>query len=74
MIGAIVLQIVLIFLDSVFASAELAVVSVNGTKQEKMTKKGDGRPVGFASRYEKYLFAIQVSIASAESGRCVCRG
>ena len=36
MIGAIILQVVLIFLNAVFASAEIAVISANETKMQKM--------------------------------------
>ena len=37
MIGAIILQIVLIFLNAVFASAEIAVISTNEAKLEKLS-------------------------------------
>ena len=43
MIGAVVLQVVLIALNAVFASAEIAVISLNGTKLEKMSEEGDRR-------------------------------
>ena len=42
MIGAIILQIILIFLNAIFASAELAVLSTNGTKLEKLCPLGKG--------------------------------
>ena len=38
MTGAILLQIVLIALNAVFASAEIAVISANETKMQKMSK------------------------------------
>ena len=41
MIGAIILQVVLIFLNAVFAAAEIAVVSTNGAKLEKMAEDGN---------------------------------
>ncbi|MFQ7078954.1 MAG: CNNM domain-containing protein [Christensenellaceae bacterium] len=40
MIGAVILQIVLIFLNAIFASAEIAVISTNETKLQKIRKKG----------------------------------
>ena len=43
MIGAVILQIVLIFLNAIFASAEIAVISTNETKLQKMSEKGDPR-------------------------------
>ncbi len=65
MIGLIILQIVLIALNAIFASAELAVLSINETKLERMAEDGDKRakrlfkltrePAGF-------LATIQVAI------------
>ena len=39
MFGAIILQFVLIFLNAVFASAEIAVISTNETKLQKMAER-----------------------------------
>lgn len=65
MIGLIILQIILIALNAIFASAELAVLSINETKLERMADDGDKRakrlfkltrePAGF-------LATIQVAI------------
>ena len=41
--GALILQIVLIFFNGIFASAEIAVISANETKMQKMAEKGDRR-------------------------------
>ena len=41
MTGAILLQIVLIALNAVFASAEIAVISMNDAKLERLAKKGN---------------------------------
>ena len=41
MVGAIILQIVLILLNAIFAAAEIAVISCNGKKLEKMAEEGD---------------------------------
>ena len=43
MFGLIILQLVLIALNAVFASAELAVLSINETKLERMADGGDKR-------------------------------
>lgn len=43
MLGALLLQIVLIFLNAVFASAEIAVISLNETKLRQDAKEGDVR-------------------------------
>ena len=43
MIGAILLQILLIFGNAVFASAEIAVISMNDAKLKRMTHDGDKR-------------------------------
>lgn len=43
MIGAILLQILLIFGNAVFASAEIAVISMNDAKLKRMTHVGDKR-------------------------------
>ena len=37
MIGALIIQIVLIFINAVFASAEIAVISMNDAKLKKLT-------------------------------------
>ena len=39
MLGAIILQVVLIFLNAIFASAEIAVISMNDTKLENMARR-----------------------------------
>ena len=41
--GALILQIVLIFFNGIFASAEIAVISANETKMQKMAEKGARR-------------------------------
>ena len=68
MIGAVVLQVVLIALNAVFASAEIAVISLNGTRLEKMSEEGDRRARRLASLTEnpaKFLATIQVAITLA---------
>lgn len=68
MIGAIFLQIILIFLNATFASAEIAVISMNETKLKKMCADGDNRAVKLSSLTEepsKFLATIQVAITLA---------
>ncbi len=68
MIGALVLQIFLIFLNAVFASAEIAVISTNETKLQKKAEKGDKRAkrlLKLKSQPAKVLSTIQVAITLA---------
>lgn len=68
MIGAVILQIVLIFLNAIFASAEIAVISTNETKLQKMSEKGDRRAkrlVKLTSQPARFLSTIQVAITLA---------
>lgn len=68
MFGAIILQIVLIFLNAVFASAEIAVISTNETKLQKLAEKGDKRAKRLTKLTEqpaKFLSTIQVAITLA---------
>ena len=68
MAGAIILQIVLIFLNAVFASAEIAVISANENKIAKMADSGDKRAKrlhSLKSQPSKFLSTIQVTISLA---------
>ncbi len=68
MIGAILLQIVLIFLNAIFASAEIAVISMNDTKLENMARKGNRRAkklVELTAQPARFLATIQVAITLA---------
>lgn len=68
MLGAIILQIILIFLNAVFASAELAVISMNGTKLEKLAGDGNkkaARLISLTANPAKFLATIQVAITLA---------
>lgn len=68
MIGPILLQILLIFLNATFASAEIAVISMNDTKLKRMSAEGDKRAVKLSSLTEepsKFLATIQVAITLA---------
>ncbi len=64
MIGAIILQIILIALNAIFASAEIAVVSMNSTKLKMMAEnnKKAKRLVALTDDSAKFLATIQVAI------------
>lgn len=65
MFGLIILQLVLIALNAVFASAELAVLSINETKLERMADGGDkraGRLYKLTREPARFLATIQVAI------------
>ena len=67
-IGPLILQVVLIALNAIFASAEIAVISMNDTKLQKMAKEGDVRAKRLAALTEqptKFLSTIQVAITLA---------
>ena len=68
LIWQLVLQTVLIAINAFFASAEIAVVSVNDAKLEKMAEEGDKRAkklVKLTSQPTKFLSTIQVAITLA---------
>lgn len=61
----IVLQIVLILLNAIFAATEIAVISMNDQKMAKMADDGDRkakRLVNLTSQPSKFLATIQVAI------------
>lgn len=65
MIVLLFFQVVLIALNAVFASAEIAVLSLNETKLEKMAEKGNGRAkrlVRLIKEPARFLATIQVAI------------
>ena len=68
MIGAIILQIVLIALNAVFAAAEIAVISMNDAKLKRLVAEGDRRAARLAVLTEqpsRFLATIQVAITLA---------
>lgn len=68
MIGSIILLIVLIFLNAVFASAEIAVISMSDAKLSKMASDGDKRAIklsSLVSEPSRFLATIQVAITLA---------
>lgn len=61
----ILLQVILIALNAVFACAEIAIISMNDTKLAKMASDGDKRAVRLAkltSQPARFLATIQVAI------------
>ena len=65
MLGLIILQIVLIALNAIFACAELAVLSINETKLERMADQGDKRAkrlFKLTREPARFLATIQVAI------------
>ena len=65
MIGIIILQVVLIALNAVFACAEIAVLSISDTKLEKMAEEGNKkakRLFRLTREPAKFLATIQVAI------------
>ena len=65
MIGLIILQIVLIALNAIFACAEIAVLSINETKLERMAEAGNRRAkrlVKLTREPARFLATIQVAI------------
>ena len=65
MLGLIILQLLLIALNAIFACAELAVLSINETKLERMADQGDKRAkrlFRLTREPAKFLATIQVAI------------
>lgn len=63
--GSLILQIVLIAINAVFACVEIAVVSVNDTKLEKMVSEGNKKAIRLqklTSQPSRFLATIQVAI------------
>ena len=68
MIGVLILQIILIAINAICASAEIAVISINETKLAHMAEKGDKRAeklLKMTSNSSKFLSTIQVAITLA---------
>lgn len=68
MVGAIILQVILIFLNAVFASAEIAVISFNDARLKRLSSEGNqkaARLVKLTEQPAKFLATIQVAITLA---------
>ena len=59
MLGAFLLQIILITLNAVFASAEIAVISLNETKLKQEAKNGDVRAERLMSLTSQHVFWLR---------------
>ena len=69
MIGAIILQVILIALNAVFTCAETAIVSLNDNQLEEMAKKDEAKAAllsGFKAKQERFLTACF-------NGKCMFR-
>lgn len=65
MLQSVILLIILIVLNAIFASAEIAVISMNNSKLKKMTGDGDKRAVKLSkltNQPSRFLATIQVAI------------
>lgn len=65
---ALLLQVVLILLNGIFSAAEIAVISANGAKMEKLAEEGNKsakRILKLTAIPSKFLSTIQVSITLA---------
>ncbi len=68
MLQSIILLVILIFLNATFASAEIAVISMNSAKLRKMTSEGDIRAKKLSyltQQPARFLATIQVAITLA---------
>jgi putative hemolysin len=66
--GPIVLQLTLLFINAIFASAEIAVISMNDNRLAKMAAQGDKRALRLSKLTEQpsqFLSVIQISITLA---------
>ena len=64
----IILLVILIFLNAVFASAEIAVISMNETKLRSLADQGDkraGKLLSLTKQPSRFLATIQVAITLA---------
>ena len=71
-----VVQIILIILNAIFASAEIAVLSMNETKLERMAEQGNGRAKRLVRlTQERHDFLRQFRLQSHCRGifrKCFC--
>ncbi len=68
LIWQILLQLVLIIINAIFACAEIAVISINDNKLDRMAQSGDKRAqrlLSLTSQPAKFLATIQVGITLA---------
>lgn len=66
--GQLILQFILIFINAIFACSEIAVVSLNEKKMEKLSEDGNKKAVKLLKMLQnpdKFLSTIQISITLA---------
>jgi len=66
--GPLILQVILLFVNAVFASAEIAVISMNDNRIAKLTLEGDKRAIRLTKLTEdssQFLSIIQIAITLA---------
>ena len=66
--GPLFLQITLLFINAIFASAEIAVISMNDNRLARMAADGDKRAIRLTKLTDKpsqFLSVIQISITLA---------
>jgi len=66
--GPLILQVILLFINAVFASAEIAVISMNDNRIAKLTLEGDKRAIRLTKLTEdssQFLSIIQIAITLA---------
>ena len=74
MIEAVILQAVLIFINAIFASAEIAVISMNETKLKHMVQEGNkkaGKLSALTEQPAKFLSTIWRVFWAAPSRRII---
>lgn len=78
MIQAIVLLVFLIFLNSVFAGAEMAILSMNEAKMKELAEEGDHRAqilIKLTEQPAHFMTAIRVTVTTAGFlPECFCSG
>ena len=68
LLGQLLLQLFLIAINAIFASAEIAVISMNDTKLSRLAASGDKRAIKLerlTNQPAKFLATIQVGITFA---------
>jgi CBS domain containing-hemolysin-like protein len=72
--GPLILQVILLFINAVFASAEIAVISMNDNRIAKLTLEGDKRAIRLTKLTEdssQFLSIIQIAITLASLGASI---
>ena len=76
MFWQLLLQVILIFLNAVFACAEIAVISINDAKLDKLASSGDKRAKrlkNLTNQPSRFLATIQVDLSVQRLQRIISR-